>query len=566
MVSGVNNNSVAANGSPVWRGNNFLVFGVLWVILFILYFRTIDAGWVSDVDELLYRIYNGRFRDYINAKLSRGNLYQVSWIAFYALHRLYGISPWLCNAVLLSFQAANATFIFNICGNLFHASGVKHSFIIAAGGALLFCICPHISEVVVWKAAFHYILAMLLMLCVLYNTQQFLSGAKGRYVLLSLVIFLVSSFSHEFFYLTPFFVLTMVLYYRYALGHDPVVCRKAILQFFLPLCGLVALHQLLLTINSGAVLGTLDSEVGQPVIEYLRKPPLYLFHTVFFGRYFPGQSTRWVYSFFSSWPGIAVFYSTVSVILLIAGISIFPRSKKGGKVTILIFCWMAACLALVSPMWLPDTMLITFDRYSYYMLPFLYLLLMFLIMQLPRVVAVGLLSAYCLVNVCLTWKVNTYWYHSSYLSKRLAHCIPAPHGKTILLLNIPEYINGASIYGPWWHFSFQQMYNLYNNEKITSPMHDVVSYNMVSPGDGAHVTVINDTVVHVTLNQWGTWWWANLNGAYSYQHKDYKFNLTDPGHDYELILRRPASAYLLLYQVGDQWKTVDMTKIGQEQY
>ncbi|MCW3121720.1 MAG: hypothetical protein JWQ38_1212, partial [Flavipsychrobacter sp.] len=33
--------------------------------------------------------------------------------------------------------------------------------------------------------------------------------------------------------------------------------------------------------------------------------------------------------------------------------------------------------------------------------------------------------------------------------------------------------------------------------------------------------VINDSVINVTLNKWGTWWWENLTGSYSYENKDY---------------------------------------------
>jgi hypothetical protein len=120
--------------------------------------------------------------------------------------------------------------------------------------------------------------------------------------------------------------------------------------------------------------------------------------------------------------------------------------------------------------------------------------------------------------------------------------------------------------GPFVRFSFRQMYNLYNDRQINNTMYDVVSYNMIGKDDGAHVTVANDSVLHVTLNQWGTWWWNNMWGAYSYENMIYKFNLVDPGHWYELTLKRPASQYLLLYQVGDQLKIVDMSRKNEDQY
>ena len=41
--------------------------------------------------------------------------------------------------------------------------------------------------------------------------------------------------------------------------------------------------------------------------------------------------------------------------------------------------------------------------------------------------------------------------------------------------------------------------------------------------------------------------------------------MTDPGHWYQLILKHPASEYLILYQVGSKWKTVDWNKKNVDQ-
>jgi len=113
--------------------------------------------------------------------------------------------------------------------------------------------------------------------------------------------------------------------------------------------------------------------------------------------------------------------------------------------------------------------------------------------------------------------------------------------------------------GPFLHFSFKQMYNLENVQQITNPVYEVVSYNMTGPGDGAHVMVINDSMLHVTLNQWATWWWYGMRGAFSYENEYYKVNMIDAGHWYELTLKHPAGQYLLLYLVGDKWKKIDWT-------
>ena len=113
---------------------------------------------------------------------------------------------------------------------------------------------------------------------------------------------------------------------------------------------------------------------------------------------------------------------------------------------------------------------------------------------------------------------------------------------------------------------YKALREVYTGIVDKNTIYDAASYNMVRDHDGAHVTVSNDSVIHVTLNQWGTWWWYEGHGAKSYENKDYKINMIDPGHWYELTLKRPASQYLLLYEIGDQWKVVDMGKRNVDQW
>ena len=111
------------------------------------------------------------------------------------------------------------------------------------------------------------------------------------------------------------------------------------------------------------------------------------------------------------------------------------------------------------------------------------------------------------------------------------------------------------------------MHNLLLPDKqINNTVYDVLSYNLTTPEDGAHITVANDSTLHVTLNQWGTWWWFAGKGGYSYENADYKLNLIDLGHWYELTLKKPSQNYLLLYETGGKWKVVDMSKRNEDQY
>ena len=134
------------------------------------------------------------------------------------------------------------------------------------------------------------------------------------------------------------------------------------------------------------------------------------------------------------------------------------------------------------------------------------------------------------------------------------------------MLNLPQCMNGVPMIGAEKDGAYKMMYKLFVNKDVTNKMYDVAAYNMVTKEDGAHVYVHNDSVITVTLNQWGTWWWYEQYGAPSYENEDYRLDMKDMGHWYDLYLKHPADHYLLLLHQGDQWKTVDMKKKDENQY
>lgn len=542
------------------------VFLSLWCILFLLYLPAERAGWVSDTTEWLQKIKTQSFHDFVNIQQSRGSLYQFTQVVTYLLFKLFGDNPFPWYLIFITLQATNSTLLFVICKKLFEESDVKNSFAIAAGGALLFCICPHISEVVVWKASYHYLQAMLMMLAILFSVQKFHYTPKKIYPLFAVIIFVFSSFSHEFFYLSPFFVLTITIYYYAVLRYDKIICKKALLYFVLPMFIILLSHFILIRFLTGHFTADLGDEVHQPLVEYLRKPPLYLFHIIFFGRFYSHEVRQTVYDFAASGKGIGIVYGVLACIWIYI-ILRFKKMTPTGKVVVLIFSWLHVCIAIVCPVWFPQTLLVNFDRYTYFMLPWFYLLIMFLLVNIKiKEWGITFFIVYAFINVYFTVQVNSYWKQSARVVDHLVHNVPPiDNNKIVLLLNVPENMNGVPMIGPFLHFSFKKMYNLYNERQINNTTFDVVSYNMSGPNDGAHVNVYGDSLMHVTLNQWGTWWWYGMWGAFSYENEYYKVNMIDMGHWYELILKRPASEYVLLYNVGDEWKVVDWNKKNDDQ-
>ena len=549
------------------RIKNVWVFALLWLLTFILYLPAAKAGWVIDSAGWLYNIRNLKFWDYVNNKQSYiCSLYQFTQLATYVFYKLFHTNSYAWHALMITMHAGNAYLLFILAGNLFRDSGIKNARNIALAGVVLYSVCPHISEVIVWEASYHYLQGFLFILLILYWVQCFHYTQHNKYAWLAGITFLCSTYSLEVFYITPWYVLALALYYRYGLGYDKAIFKRVLLRFFLPMLLLFVAHLVVLRLVYDHFAHIMEN-VWQPFSNYINRPPFYIFHILFFGRYFPQDARKAVYQAVGSNAGLIIFYN-IFVVACIALFSRFFTLSGKAKAGVFLFVFIMISQVVVMPLAFPDFLLLFFDRYTYFISAFIYLLLALLASYIPgKYTGTVLLSVYAIINVFFTVKLNLLWKRSAYISTRLLNNLPDPGNKTVLLLNIPENLKGVPMIGAQPIGEYKLMHQLFvNNDLKDKKVYDVQSYNMLDAGDGAHVTVINDSVIKVTLNEWGTWWWYEGHGGYSYQNEDYKLDMRDPGHWFDVTLKHPANQYLLLYQQGDQWRVVDMQKKNDDQY
>jgi len=550
---------------PTEGKKNLFVFCLLWLVTFILYLPTAKAGWVIDSAGWLYNITHMGFWDYINRTQSGiPSLYQFTQFTTYLFYKLWGANPWCWHVLMVTMHAVNAWLVFIICSRLFTDSGIKNAGAIALGGVILYTISPHLSEVIVWEASYHYLQGFLFILLILFCVQQFLYMPRYKYIWWAGIIYFLSTYSLEIFYLTPWFTLTLAAYYRTALHYDKKVFKKTIQWFFIPQLILFFLHLVALRLVY-AHFAHIAENLVQPAVNYLCKAPKYLFHVLFFGRYFSYDIRQKVYHLCESTKGLIVFYS-VFIVLCIYIAARFKKMASKGKAGTLLFVWLLLSLFILTPLAFPDILLMFYDRYTYFLNAFVYMLLALFVSYIPnKYIRILLLSVYGLTNLYFTIKVNRYWQQSTNIDNSLLQNLPPAGDKIILLLNIPENMNGIAMIGAQPEGEYKAMRDQFVEKKVNNVIYDVASYNMLTAKDGAHIMVVNDSMLHVTLNQWGTWWWYEGHGGRSYETKDYKLNMIDSGHWYELTLKHPSSQYMLLYSVGDQWKIVDMNRKNEDQ-
>jgi len=464
-------------------------------------------------------------------------------------------------------HAINASLLFILCRNFFKDFGIGQNILPAFAGALIYAVCPHVSEVIVCKAYSHYQQGFLFILLIMLWVRKYQLEQRSKYAWYAGIIFFLSAFALEIFYLEPVFVFIIAVYYYLALHHNKQVLRKTLTYFFLPQVIMFALYFIGLYATY-KFMRPHNVNLHSTAIDYLSKPAKYLFHILFLGRYFSMHVKGIVYGFCESIKGIVIFYSLIALVFIYS-LARLNKFSNYAKVMFLLFIISMVSIVFLMGVSFPENsdLLVFYDRYSYFSEGFIYTLLaMFIARYVNRYVGIGLFVIYALINLYFTVKLNTYWKHSNYIDNRLLRDLPPTGNKTIILLNIPESLKGIPMIGAQPEGEFKMTYETLIGPPPPNTIYDAMSYNMLTDKDGAHVTVINDSTIRVTLNQWGTWWWYAGHGGISYQNNDYKLNLVDLGHWYELTLKHPADNFLLLFETGDQWKVVDMTKKNEDQY
>ena len=540
----------------------------MWVITFALYLPAARAGFVADFTGWLDQTLHFGFWDNMNrTHFQVQSLYQFTQLNTWLYFQAFGARPWAWHLLFVTLHALNASLLYKLCRDLFIDARIANAGFISLAGALLFCITPHASEVVVWEPSFHYLQGMLLILLILNWCVRYLHTGRSQYAWLAGITFLLSTFSLEIFYITPWLVISLLLFYRYKLNHNKVMIKGATLLFFLPQIIMFLGHLVLFKIVYGGWVAHIGgSATTFDLFANLGKPAKHLFHILFLGRFFPAEIRQKVYVFCDSTAGIVGFYGLIAFLL---GYLLIPHKRADNTAAMagIMLIWVMITLALLIPIWFGDMMLVIYDRYTYFTNAFVYMLLSLLVsyISIPSL-RLAVLGLYTLINLRFAVQLSRYWMKSERIVNSLLQTFPYNAGKTVIMLNLPQNMQGASMIGAEHESEFRLMHDdLLPEKKILPPVYDAMAFNMLTPDDGAYVNVLNDSTVRVTLNQWGTWWWFGMKGGYSYENADYKLDLKDPGHFYELTLKKPMGQYLLLYQVGKDWKTVDISRKNVEQ-
>lgn len=531
------------------------VFIAFWLALFLLYLPAAQAGWVSDTLGWLEAIRSQHFWDFISRKgFSVPSYYQFTQTVTWCLYQFLGTNAWAWHLTQLSLHALNATLLFVLLRGLFQDAALEQGAWMALMVSALFCLSPSVSEVIVWEASFHFLQGMLLMLVQMLLLRKMLHGGGKLVAFLACFLFALSLFSLEYFYLVPLLNAALCLFYRKALQWEKKPLRRSFLHIVLPQGILLLLYFTGLRLLAHLSTGRLGNEWQNMRLQsFLVKPPEYLFH-LFGGRFLPQVWRMKVYDACASYPGAALFYGAIAAFIFFL-VFRFEKMNRKPQMMCLMLVWLLAGMALESPLWFPQRLLIIGDRYLYLLLPPFLCLLVLLLQSLEAMwLRVTLMLALLIPEAILCFSLNKIWQQSEQMTHILQQQLRDAPDKITILLNNPASLRGAQMIGSGSDGEARLMHHLFFKPKFHGQMYDAAAQNLLSPEDSIRIEMSGSNCIRVSLTRAGAFWQYGTDVAHSYSNEAYTLQVEDPDCCYLLCLKMPWSRYRILYQEGLSWR------------
>jgi hypothetical protein len=536
------------------------LFFLFWALTAAIYALSWRSGFERDFHGWLEMYTNLSFQDCLNRKgAGITSLYQVTQLQLWVWTRLFGHAPLPWFLVMTGLHAAAISLTTVFVGRALKDFGVARAETIALAGGLFTLLAPHSAEVIVWKASYHYPMAVLFSIGTLRCIQKYLHDSRGRWLLLAVLIYAVSTFTLELFYTTIPLAVALLLCYGLGGMSTPRQRTAVITRALLPMLGLFIFHLVLYRMVYGGVLphteGLMTTAARNPGSAFARILP-YEFHLLLQGRYWSGPTRQKIYDLVSN-PAVgwAAFIAIAATLLLLL-VRFRTASPRWRAAALLSFCAVPG-LFIVLPYWIPTLGIYYNDRYLYFMSLFQWPLVALLLFAAGRRRGYVASGALLLILVgCTAFTVIQCRREARVFWGALQDFPRKQEPVTHLLLNVPANLDGIVAFQASPDMDeFNSHLRIFTGDSARGRIQSVAGFNMVKWWDGAHVTMLDRTHLKVTLNQWGTWWFNGTLGASDHETDLYRARFTDPGHEYELELKD--TSVQMLYFNGGQWHEVD---------
>jgi hypothetical protein len=532
------------------RRNLFIGAGII-LVFHLIYYPTWNAGFVTDFTGLLARLEH---------QSAWGILYcfgfpaleQVLNAFLFVFYKLFGASPLPWYLIHTSLHLLNAYLCFLLVKQLIRSSHFAPSAAdgIALAGALLFLFSPYQSEVVTWRVCFNFLCSTFLILSSLLYLLRWIEQEKSRDFWILQCCFLLGLFTFELSLMLPFMGLGLYLLFSSAI--------KKAAKVFVPQFALLGIYFLLNRLVLGQWIGHYGAETHLrfPLREMLNNFINYSIKLLGFVRYYEHSWKEYLFGLVNQ---AIYFYGMLLFITLCLGLLIRAAVKGHHKARLIIALGLLYALALAPVINLHFNYLLHIenDRYNYLASAFFYPFLILLIHYLPRYLFWGVNLLFLLCSLYFVQLTNGHWKASTAVYHSLLDTFEVDDAPAVLLLNLPDNLNGAVMFRDYskGNRAFRDALYYLKGKSCPATIYEVAQYNMTRPANGATLSRqdASPTVFKVEFNQWGNWWWNNGIGL-GPGYETPQFELSNHGHHYTLSLRHLPEGSVLLVQDGGHWK------------
>ncbi len=550
-----------------------LLFLLFWLMILVLYALSWRNGFYMDFIASIENMDRLPFFEYINQAdvTVTASFYQVTQSLIYFLLKIFGIHPLPWFLLFTALFAFTGVLIFQFFKKFFSISGWQVPPLLPLFGVLFVLFAPISAEVVVWKACLQYHPAAIVIFSILIWTLRFIETKDKRYLFFIIISYAISTMMLEIFYLTPAFVFAISLSLLMAKRISAQQFKSVLLKIFVPILMIWCLYLLTYFFIFDKWIAHYNIGISNSFepVNLLGKLYKIVLHVLFFEYLLPFNHRRTVLEFVSQ-PGFVVPFTLLITFLLIWGLIKYNKLSPRLRMIILLFLLGIVSCLIVIPLSFNDTNLVYNDRYYY--LPSIFLFMMLACILLPSTYPYKwhrliIPVAYLVFSIAITSSFVLKFRNASKMVSALTHNYQFQDADTVVLLNLPNNFDGIFMIPAFESDHFNIHYAMNTGDSLKSKIYNVSSYNIKSPYDGAHVVVLDSMKFKVILNQDGSWWWFKAIGASDYENELFKVSFLEHNFSYLLELKAPLSARSkILYHANLEWKELDRSKIGAEQW
>ena len=544
---------------------NAIVLAFFFVAVHLLYWKTWQAGFVTDFTGLQERLEGAPFSDILNC-FGFPALHQVTNFFLYSFYKIFGVNPLPWYLVFTGLHVVNGWLGYRLAKKMYRRTPVRRHarppnwssavYIPAFIASLLFLLSPYNAETVIWKVCFNFLFCTCMMLSSLLFLIKYIEKEKRADLIIAHALFVVALFTFELALALPLMALAFLFFLNNGKSIRKKIWPISGVQFFF-----TGIYFLLNKIWLGSWVGHYGEEVhlnfslnsiASNCIKYFTK-------NLFYWREW-GHGTKEAFIQFLDKPVIGYAFLIAGILLFITYIVFLKKINQ--KIKTIVFAWLLFFIALapISNLFVAWILHGENDRYGYFASLFFYIGLIALFQNLNKKIRPVFYCLFLLASIIYLNKINGYWKNSAEIVNSLLTDFKWKNNSEIYVLAFPENYKGIPMFKDFSREDLALKHALkYNAKKETKgKFYQIAQFNMNARSDGFIAKTDSNNIIKLEFREWGSWWWRHGIGTGSYETDKYDFKTVNKGC--EISIKNVTADAVFIYSDGGQWQEVFLNK------